>query len=180
MVSPYLSSGILPPSDYGKTIKSLHTKAVSNCKSLLSHNHVLQTASLQIAPEEPNVSMPYSTVLSQLRSSFCSFLYSYRERIERIPSPSCRIESHTTDHVFSCSSHPTPLTELDAWERPRLESEFSSVLPKLRAIIILTEHFLMSCRGGYLPILYACSAIYVAILTEHFLMSCRGGYLPIL
>jgi len=29
-IAPYLSSGILPPTDYGTTIKSLHTKAVSD------------------------------------------------------------------------------------------------------------------------------------------------------
>ena len=56
------------------------------------------------------------TTLSQLRSSFCSSLHSYRERITLIPSslcPSCGVESHThtTVHVFACSSHPTPLTE---------------------------------------------------------------------
>ena len=36
---------------------------------------------------------------------------------------------HTTVHVFSCSSHPTSLTELDQWERPCLASEFLSSLP---------------------------------------------------
>ena len=54
-VAPNLSSGILPTTDYGTTIKSLHTKAVSDSKYLLSHNSVLQTASLHIAPEEANL-----------------------------------------------------------------------------------------------------------------------------
>ena len=35
-VAPYPSSGILPHSDYGATIKSLHTRVVSNSKSLPS------------------------------------------------------------------------------------------------------------------------------------------------
>ena len=50
-VALYLWSGILSPSDYGTTINSLHTKAVSDSKSVLSHNRVLQTASPQILLE---------------------------------------------------------------------------------------------------------------------------------
>jgi len=72
------------------------------------------------------------STLSQLRSSFCSFLHSYRKRIGLIPSPlclSCGVESHTTVHIFSCSSHPTSLAKLHLWERPRLASEFLWVLP---------------------------------------------------
>ena len=42
--------------------------------------------------------------------------------------PSCGVEPHTTVHVFSCSSHSTPLTELDLWERPRLASDSLSIL----------------------------------------------------
>jgi len=126
-VAPYLSSGILPLSDYGTIIKSLHTKAASDSKSLLSRNRVLQTVSPQIATEEANLLRPYRTTLCQLRSSFCSSLHSYRERKGLIPSPiypSCGMEPHTTVHVFSCSWHPTTLTEIDQSERPRLASEF--------------------------------------------------------
>ena len=39
------------------------------------------------------------------------------------------MEPHSTVHVFSCSSYPTPLTELDLWERMRLALELLSVLP---------------------------------------------------
>ena len=38
-----------PPSDYGTAIKPLHIKAVSNSRSLPTHNRVLQTAFSQIA-----------------------------------------------------------------------------------------------------------------------------------
>ena len=98
----------------------------------LSHNRVLQTASLQIALEETNLPRHYISILSQLWSSFCSSLHYYRERIWLVPSPlcpSCGLMPHTTVHVFSCSSHPTSLTELDQWERPCLASEFLSSLP---------------------------------------------------
>ena len=58
--------GILPTTDYWMIIKSLHTKDVSDSKSLLSHNHVLLTTSQQIAPEEANLPRPYKSTLSQL------------------------------------------------------------------------------------------------------------------
>ena len=73
-VAPHLSNSILPPTNYGTTIKSLHTRAVIISKSLLSHNRILQTASPQIALEETNLSWPYRSTLSQLQSSFCSSL----------------------------------------------------------------------------------------------------------
>ena len=53
-----LSNSNLPPSDYGTTILSLYTKAVSDSKSLLSHNHVLMTASPQVTKEETNLPRP--------------------------------------------------------------------------------------------------------------------------
>ena len=121
-VAPHLSNGILPPTDYGTTIKSLHTRAVTISKSLLSHNRALQTASPQIDLEKVNLPRHYRCTLSQLSFSFYSSLHSYRERIRLVPSPLCpssRLESYTTVHVFSFFSHPTPLTELVLWERPR-------------------------------------------------------------
>ena len=101
---PHLSSGILPPTDYGTTIKSLHTRDVPNL--------ALQTASPQIALEETNLPKSYRSTLSQLRI-FCNSLHSYSKRIGLVPSPlcpSCDLMPHTTVHVFSCSSRPTPLT----------------------------------------------------------------------
>ena len=49
----------LPPTDYGTTIKPLHTRAVTIFKSFLSTNRVFQSASPQIAPEEANLPRPY-------------------------------------------------------------------------------------------------------------------------
>ena len=86
-VASHLSSGILPPTNYWTTIKSLHTRAVTITKSLLSPNRVLQTASPQITPEEANLPRPYRNTLSQFCSSSCSSLHSYREKIALVPSP---------------------------------------------------------------------------------------------
>ena len=75
---------------------------------------------------------PTELPFDNLVFSFCSSFHSYRERIGLIPnplSPSCGLVPHTTGHVFSYFSHPTPLTELDLWERSRLASEFLSSLP---------------------------------------------------
>ena len=98
---PYLPSDILPLTDYGTTIKSLHTKAVFDSKSLLSHYPVLQTVSPQIAPEEVKLPRFYRTTLLQFRQSFCSSLLSYHEKIGLIPSPSCGQENHTTVFILS-------------------------------------------------------------------------------
>ena len=124
----------------GTTIKSLHSNAVSDSKSLLSHSRFLQTASPHIAPEEANLPRPYRATLSQLRSFFCSSLYSYREGIGLIPRPlcpSCVLGPHTTVHVFSSSLHPTPLIKLDLWEFPRLASEILSDLPFFDLFLLL-------------------------------------------
>ena len=72
------------PTDYGISIKSLHTSAVTISKSLLSHNRVLQTASLQIAPEEVNLSRSYRSTLSQLISVDSPIP---NERIGLVPRP---------------------------------------------------------------------------------------------
>ena len=119
-IAPHLSSDILLPTDYGTIIKSLHLEPFFICKSLLSPNRVLQTAFPQIASEEAKLPRSYRSTLSQLWSSFCSSLHPSRERIGLVPSslcPSCGLVSHTTVQVFSCSSHPTSLNELDLWKR---------------------------------------------------------------
>ena len=75
--------------------------------------------------------MTYMNSFSQIRSSFYSFLLSYRERMGLISSPLCssgRGEPHTSIHLFSCPSHPMSLasyilTVKDLWELPRLASE---------------------------------------------------------
>ena len=81
-------------------MNSLHTKTVSDSKSLLTRNRVLRTTSPQIAAEEANLPRPYRIILSQLGSSFCSLLYYYRAMMGLIISlcPSCGIVSRTPYH----------------------------------------------------------------------------------
>ena len=99
-VAPYMSNGFLPYSDYGITIESHQTKVVSDSISLPTRNRV----QLEIV----SFPRPYRITLSQLRSSFCSSLRSYCERLELIPTPlcpSCGVVPHATVHAFSCSSN---------------------------------------------------------------------------
>ena len=87
----------------------------------------------------------------------------YSEHFPNPLCPSCGVEPHKkknriidfsfnsahsliifffiTVHIFSCSSHPTLLTELDLWERPRLASEF-----------LYSLHSLSSASSLFLPL----------------------------
>ena len=95
----------------------------------LTANHVLQTHSSQITAEKVNLHCPYRTSLSQIRSSFCSSLHSYRERIGLTPSPlcpSCGVELHKTVHIFLLLAS---LTVRDLREHRRLVLDFLFGLP---------------------------------------------------
>ena len=65
----------------------------------LAPSRILQTFSPQIAAAEVNLLCPYRTSISQHRTSFCSSLHSYRERIGLTSSsicPSCEEKPHTS------------------------------------------------------------------------------------
>ena len=131
-VAPYTVDGTIPPDTYRHTINSLHTDAVSQAVASLPDNTVLGAAAPPVAPEESSLPRSYRTTLSQLRSGYCSSLNSFLERVGRAPSdrcPSCGSGPHTTAHVFSCPSHPTPLGLRDLWDRPCLTASFVSSLP---------------------------------------------------
>ena len=116
-------------------------KAVSDSKSLRTHNRV-SDCSRKIAAEETNFHRDYRTTLSQLRSSFCSSLHSYRERIgltSRPLCPSCGVEPDTIINVLSCSLHPTPMTKRGLWERSYLAS--ISLMSRLFSPSLWTSSF---------------------------------------
>ena len=133
-VDPYLVDGTIPPHTYKAVLKSLHTAKVANTLTSRDPNRVLQIPPPPIGEEESSLPRPYRTTLSQLRSGFCRSLNSYQVRIGTTNNPlcpSCDEEPHTTQHLFTCPSHPTFLTPRDLWERPGLTSEFLSSLPFL-------------------------------------------------
>ena len=131
-VQPYLNNGTLHPDIYKPTVQSLHTAAVSAVISSRPPNRVLMEPAPPIAEEEQTLPRSYRTTMSQLRSGFSPALNSYLERVGRSPDdlcPSCRGAPHTTAHLFSCSSHPTPLVVRDLWDRPCAVAEFLHSLP---------------------------------------------------
>ena len=131
-VAPYTVGGIIPPDAYKSTIKSLHTGAVARAIASRSPNKVLLAPPPVVAEEEKLLPRRHRSVLSQLRSGYCSFLDSFLERVGRAPDslcPSCRGAPHTTSHIFSCPSHPTPLSVGDLWKRPGPTTDFLSTLP---------------------------------------------------
>ena len=128
-ITPYLTNGVLLPSDYKPTIATLHTSAVQSAIAAQPPNRVLQIPAPSISDEEISLPRPYRTALSQLHLGFCSSLNSFLERIGRAQDnlcPSCRGSPHTTSHIFSCPSHPTSLTPLDLWDRPCSVASFLS------------------------------------------------------
>ena len=131
-VAPFLSDGVMLPSDYKPTLAALHTSAVQSAIASRPPNRVLQAPAPEVADEEGSLPRPHQTTLTQLRTGFCSSLNSYLERIGRPPDdlcPSCRGSPHTISHVFSCPSHPTSLTVRDLWDRPCSVAVFLSSLP---------------------------------------------------
>ena len=136
-VAPYLSNGCLHPDNYKATIQSLHTAAVTSAISSRPPNRVLEQPNPPISDEELTLPRAYRTTLAQLRSGFSPALNTYLERVGRSVSdlcPSCSSSPHTTAHLFSCPSFPTPLTMRDLWDRPRAVAEF---LPSLALPVTL-------------------------------------------
>ena len=107
-VAPYLSNGILPPSIMGQPSNPF----ILDLLLFPSHFYLINVSFRllpQIASEEASLPRSYRSTVSQFRSSFCSSLHSYRERIGLVPSPicpSCVLEPHTTFHVTSASGTP--------------------------------------------------------------------------
>ena len=120
-LTPYLTRGTVPPDHYKHIIQSLHTTAVTSAIAARAPNRVLNTPPPPISDEETSLPRRSRSVLSQLRSGFCSALNSYLELVGRAPSnlcPSCHTAPHTTAHLFSCPAHPTPLRVEDLWDQP--------------------------------------------------------------
>ena len=89
--------------EYRGNEKRKNSKAIFQSIFYPTDNRAFQNYSPQIAAEEANLPRPHKTYLSQLRSSSCSSLHSYSERIGLIPSaicPFCGGKRHTTVHVF--------------------------------------------------------------------------------
>ena len=112
-VAPFLTDGVLPPGEFGSTMKKLHTNHTAATIERLAPNRVTGTSPPLIIKSERVLSRVQRTTLSQLRSGWCRQLKSYQALIGNSTDdlcPDCGLASHTTAHLFDCPSHPTPLT----------------------------------------------------------------------
>ena len=86
-----------------------------------------------VHPVEKTLPRAHRTALSQLRSGYCKALNSFQNLLNPstpITCPECDSgETHTTQHLFRCPTHPTDLCVEDLWLRPDLSAHFISTLP---------------------------------------------------
>ena len=137
-VQPYLDeNGQIAPSTCRSTINNIHTDVVNSVKASLGPNHVLGVKPPFVSKHEKHLPRATRSLLSQLRSGFCSKLMDFQHRIGRSTSsacPECDMGVHSVAHLFDCPRHPTPLTTLDLWKQPRDVAVFLSGLPSFASI----------------------------------------------
>ena len=84
-------------------------------------NRVLNYRPPPITDEETYLTRRQRATLSQLRSSHCKLLNSYKKRLQQTYSsscPDCEIDPHDVPRLFNCNAHPTALTPANLWDRP--------------------------------------------------------------
>ena len=137
-VSPYLEpDNTIDPANYKSIIRSIHTSSVQHYIANRPPNKVLQAQPPEISPSESQLPRPFCSTLSQLRSSYCSRLNSYRHTIglsDTDSCPECLAARHTTSHLFDCASFPTPLTVVDLWTNPVDVARHLTTLPAFSAL----------------------------------------------
>ena len=132
-IERFLSNGAVQ--DAKEARKQLHTEYVEAALRTRSSNPVLNLQPPDISEEETILPRQYRTALSQLRSGHCSALNSFRRMIhisDTDTCPSCNQARHTTQHLFTCPSHPTPLVTRDLWENPIDVADYLATLPFFR------------------------------------------------
>ena len=131
-VSTFLTDGVIPPSEYKSTLKSIHTNAVASAISNHEFSRVLGGPRPDIDPSESSLSRAERATLAQLRSGTCQCLQDYKLMVGRSPSalcPECRFRRHTVHHLFDCDAVPTNLTVGDLWSNPVTSISFLKSLP---------------------------------------------------
>ena len=131
LVEPHLVNNAVPADAYKTTVDQIHTRVVEEALSRSSNNRVLGARAPRIDPSETSLSRPTRAVLAQLRSGHCAKLQDFQHRIGSSVSdqcPECQSSTDSVAHIFSCPSHPTNLTPMDLWRRPREVALFLSSL----------------------------------------------------
>ena len=123
LVEPHLENGVIPPSKYKTVISNIHTDLVGETMRNYEDNRVLNSAAPEVHDDEKSLPRSVRSTLSQLRSGFCAKLRDYQHHILRKTDddicPDCRTHPASSNHLFSCPTHPTNLTTKALWERPR-------------------------------------------------------------
>ena len=93
-----------------QSIKRVHTETVQSTISQYENNKVLNDVPPEISSEEANLTRKERCLLSQLRSGYCSLLYSYKHRIDTTDTiqdlcPICGTSPHDTPHLFNCGQN---------------------------------------------------------------------------
>jgi retron-type reverse transcriptase len=114
----------LPPNATVKDkLRSIHTTIVEETLDSFQPNRLLDTRPPTISKTELSLPRGPRSILSQLRSGFCSKLNSFQNRIKpNVPNscPSCNHSPHDVIHLFNCPSNPntTNLQVQDLWTNP--------------------------------------------------------------
>ena len=130
-VAPLLREGVLPIANFKRAISALHTSIVSQVAPSINQNSLLGAQCPAISKTEKSLPRPFRRVLSQLRGGCCSSLMDYQNLLDRSVDdlcPECRVVTHSSSHLFSCTAAPTNLSIIDLWNRPRDVAEHLSTL----------------------------------------------------
>ena len=127
-VQPYLNAnGKVDAGDFHRIQQAIHTDIVAKTVDRLGGSRVLNTHPLPVDKSEAALPHLVRSTLSQLRSGFCSRLKSFQFRIGGVPDdlcPECGSQSHDTNHIFNCQTHPTRLTTESLWSDPWATARF--------------------------------------------------------
>ena len=122
----YMSQPDLPDDLYKAKLKQIHTSSVTEAINSMAPNKVLNVAPPPIDKSELKLPRSTRATLSQLRSGYSNYLYSYKARLNPEIQDSCPHcnSSHTTQHLFNCLNNQTNLTTNDLWNRPTEAARF--------------------------------------------------------
>ena len=104
-------------------LKQVHKNEVKDYLDECEPNKVLDDKPPEISTKETLLLRRTRRTLAQLRSGYSPYLNSYAKRIGTVDCdccPNCKIEPHTTRHLFNCKKNKTTLTPLSLWEAPKL------------------------------------------------------------
>ena len=121
-VQPYLSDGEPVERNYKTRLKRIHDDAHTVCRNNYPVNKVLNTRPPPInVIDERTLNRQPRSKLAQLRSGYSPYLQTYLHRINASDSPrcpDCKLEDHTTRHLFNCTVKRTNMTPIDLWNKP--------------------------------------------------------------